>query len=72
MHAQLSSGVRSVNFGYFFMCVSSDGFDEIALLCTLNSAFNALQMKVHIVILDHSRGKHRSRYIIGSIFTFFV
>ena len=72
MHAQLSSEVRSVNFGYFFMCVSSDGFDEIALLCTLNSAFNALQMRAHIVILDHSGGKHKSSSIVGSIFTFLV
>ena len=66
MHAQLSSGVRSVNFG-FFMCVSIDGFDEIALLCRLNSAFNALQMRAHIVIWIILEVN-----IVGSIFTFLV
>ena len=30
------------------------------------------QMRAHIVILDQSRGKHRSRSIVGSIFTFLV
>ena len=77
MHAQLSSGARSVKFGwinlcYFFMCISSDGFDEIALLCRLNWAFNARQMRAHIVILDQSRSKHWSRSNVDSIFTFLV
>ena len=46
------------------MCISSDGFDEIALLCRPNSAFKALQMRAHIVILDQSRGKQRTDLLL--------
>ena len=46
------------------MCISSDGYDEIALLCRPNCAFKALQMRAHIVILDQPRGKHRTDLLL--------